>query len=267
MAAVDILIPTRDRPEALVEALTALCFQQFRDFTVIIANQGEPAALEQDSALQNAIRLLALHGQPVRLLDNLPSRGMAQQRQFLLDQATAPYCLYLDDDVVLEPFVVRMLLEVLQQQACGFVGNPLIGLSFRQDYRSAEETMEFWDGPVQPETITPDSPAWQRYRLHNAANVLHVQQRLNITDKTPRPYKVAWVGGCVMYSTGKLRQVGGFSFWKQLPKDHCGEDVLAQLRVMKRFGGCGVLPSGAYHQELPTTLPNRKADAPRCLAI
>jgi hypothetical protein len=34
----------------------------------------------------------------------------------------------------------------------------------------------------------------------------------------------------------KLKDVGGFNFWKELPQNHCGEDVLAQLRIMKKYG-------------------------------
>lgn len=70
-----------------------------------------------------------------------------------------------------------------------------------------------------------------------------------------------------MYDTEKLRAVGGFSFWKDLPVNHSGEDVLAQLRVMKRYGGCGVIPSGVYHQELETTVPDRRVNAPEYLKI
>ena len=80
-------------------------------------------------------------------------------------------------------------------------------------------------------------------------------------------YKIAWAGGCVMYDTEKLKAVGGFDFWKELPHDHCGEDVLAQLRVMKKYGGCGIIPSGVYHQELETTVHDRTVNAPECLAI
>jgi hypothetical protein len=36
---------------------------------------------------------------------------------------------------------------------------------------------------------------------------------------------------------------------------------------MARFGGCGLIPSGAYHQELPTTLPKRDVDAPKVLSL
>jgi hypothetical protein len=76
----------------------------------------------------------------------------------------------------------------------------------------------------------------------------------------------AWIGGCVLYDSARLRAAGGFGFWRELPPEHCGEDVLAQLRVMARFGGCGLIPSGACHQELPTTVPWRRHDAPRLLA-
>src|SRR5581483_10341721 len=106
---------------------------------------------------------------------------------------------------------------------------------------------------------------WHRHRLHNAANLLHVARRLGLDARRPRTYRVAWVGGCVLYDAAKLRAVGGFEFWRELPVDHCGEDVVAQLRVMERFGGCGLVPSGAYHQELPTTVPDRRVDAPRVL--
>ena len=36
---------------------------------------------------------------------------------------------------------------------------------------------------------------------------------------------------------------------------------------MARDGGCGRIPSGVYHQELPTTVPDRSVDAPRVLGL
>jgi len=69
-----------------------------------------------------------------------------------------------------------------------------------------------------------------------------------------------------MYDVDKLRRAGGFEFWRELPPKHSGEDVLAQLRIMARHGGCGILPSGVYHQELPTTVEERSVDAPKALA-
>ncbi len=192
---------------------------------------------------------------------------MAQQRQFLLDRSPSPYSLFIDDDLILDAYVVRNMKQILETKNIGFVGCPVIGLSYQHDVRSHQQDIEFWDGEITPESIIPKSKQWERYRLHNAANPFHVEKKFNATADNPIPYKVAWVGGCVMYNTEKLRYVGGFSFWKDLPEQHCGEDVLAQLRVMKKYGGCGIIPSGVYHQELETTVPDRKVNAPEFLEI
>lgn len=261
-ALVDILIPTYNRPAALAVTLTSLAAQTFKDFRIVISDQTEDDQPLDRGEVRAVLRLLYLHGHTVETFKHLPRRGMAEQRQFLLDQATAPYALFLDDDLILEPDVVGRMRAALRDEDAGFAGSALIGLSYLDDVRPAEQHIEFWDGPVRPETIRPDSPAWQRYRLHNAANIYHVQQRLNLTPDKQRKYRVAWVGGCVMYDTAKLRQVGGFNFWRHLPFEHAGEDVLAQLRVMERYGGFGLIPSGVYHQELPTTVVERHVNAP-----
>ncbi|NJL82848.1 MAG: glycosyltransferase family 2 protein [Chloroflexaceae bacterium] len=266
MATVDILIPTYNRPAALAVLLTSLYFQTYRHFRVIISDQSQDVSPFTQGEVQAVLRLLAQFC-PLLTLTNLPRQGIAQQRQFLLEQASAPYVLFLDDDLILEPYVLGNLLQTLQAEQCGFVGNAVIGMSFLQDVRPHEQHLEFWDGPVQPETVTPTTPAWQRWRSHNAANLYHIQQRLGISSERPRPYKVAWVSACVLYDRAKLLDCGGFSFWQRLPAAASGEDVLAQLRVMARYGGCGLLPSGAYHQELPTTLSDRSQDAHRLLPL
>ncbi len=260
---IDVLIPTYRRPAALAVTLTSLCAQTFRDFRVVISDQTEEGEPTEAGEVQAAIRILRAHGHPVAVYKHLPRRGLAEQRQFLLDQATASYALFLDDDLILEPDVVGRMLAAIQEERCGFVGCAATGLSFINDVRPHEQAIEFWEGPVQPEKVGPGTPQWERYRLHNAANIYHIQQRLGLTPDRQRKYRVAWVGACVMYEVAKLRAVGGYSFWRELPTEHCGEDVLAQLRVMARYGGCGLIPTGVYHQELPTTIVDRRVDAPK----
>jgi hypothetical protein len=201
----------------------------------------------------------------VETLRHLPRRGMAEQRAFLLAQARAPYCLFLDDDVILEPDLVERLHRSIVELGCGFVGSALHGLSYRGQQRPAQEAIEFWDGPVEPEVVRPGGRQWARHHLHSAANLFHVQARLGMSREATRHYRVAWVGGCVLFDTAKLVAAGGFDFWRDLPQEHCGEDVLAQLRVMERYGGCAIIPSGAYHMELPTTVARREVDAPTVL--
>ena len=155
----------------------------------------------------------------------------------------------------------------MAELSAGIVGCGLIGLGFRGDVRPHEQAIEFWEGRVRPEVVQPGSHAWQRHRLHNAANLLHLAERLALPAGTSRVYRVAWVGGCVLYDRAALEACGAFAFWPHLPPESAGEDVLAQLRVMGRFGGCAIFPSGAYHQELPTTVADRRVDAPFALPL
>jgi glycosyltransferase involved in cell wall biosynthesis len=265
MTTVDILIPTYNRPAALAVTLTSLISQTYKDFRVIISDQTEAFDLATVGEVQAALRVLRSR-HLIECHKHLPRQGMAEQRQFLLDQVNAPYALFLDDDLILESFVVNQMVTALQKENCGFVGSGLIGLSFIEDVRPHEQAIAFWADPVEPETLRPGMPEWERWKLHNAANLYHIQNRLNLTPETTRKYRVAWVGGCVMYDTAKLRSVGGFGFWKDLPENHCGEDVFAQQQVMAQYGGCGVLPSGVYHQELETTIRDRSINAPVVLA-
>ncbi len=263
----DILIPTYNRPAALAITLTGLIAQTFNDFRILISDQTEGDDIAGSGEVQAVMNILHIHGRQVRIDKNLPRRGMAQQRQFLLDRASAPYTLFLDDDVLMENYAVENMLNALQEEQCGFVGSALIGLNYINDIRPLEQNIEYWETRVSPETVRPGTPAWERHKLHNAANIYHVAQRFKLSPLHPRKYKVAWVGGCVLYDTQKLRDSGGFTFWKELPAGHAGEDVLAQLRVMETYGGCGIIPSGAYHLELPTTVTDRAVDAPLFLDI
>lgn len=265
MVHVDVLIPTYRRPAALAVTLAALVGQTFRDFSVVVSDQTEEGRSLGMPEVRSVVRLLRGRGHNVATFVHRPRRGMAEHRQFLLDHSSAPYVLFLDDDVLLEPDLLGRLVTAITEQRCGFVGSALIGLTYLDDIRPQEQNVEFWDGDVAPERVVPTSREWERYTLHNACNVLHAQQRLGIASEDQRLYKVAWVGGCVLYDAAALRAVGGFSFHDELPLEHSGEDVLAQLRVMERFGGCGIMPSGAYHQELPTTIPKRPVDAARSL--
>jgi len=264
---VDVLIPTYRRADALAVTLTGLLGQTHPDLRIVVSDQSDHDELADHGPLQAVLRVLRARGVPVELHRHLPRRGIAEHRQYLLDQATAPYVLSLDDDCLLEPGVVARLVRVITEEGCGFVGAAFIGLSHAGDERPHEQVVELWDGPVAPETVRPGTAAWERYRLHNAANLFHLEQRLGVSDAAPLRYKIAWASGCALFNTDVLRAVGAYEFWRDLPAEAAGEDVLVQLRVMAKAGGCGVLPSGVYHQELPTTLPLRPVDAPQVLGV
>jgi len=254
VASVDILLPTYNRLESLIMTLSGVAAQTVRDVHVIVADQSqEPAAESQ--VVQTLGRVITARGGSVEWYYREPMHGIAEQRDFLLKQTTARAVLYLDDDVLMEPWVVERLLDTLDSEQCGFVGAFPAGLSHLDDVRPEQQIIEYWDGPVSPEAVDPGSPQWERWQLHRAANLYHVAQSI-ARDALPRLYKVAWIASCIMYDRAKLLEVGGFSFWSRLPRYHSGEEVLVQNLLMRRWGGCAILPSGTYYSQVPSTVLN-----------
>jgi GT2 family glycosyltransferase len=259
---IDVLVPTCDRPAALAVTLATLGAQDWPLLRIVVSDQTEGDSALARPEVVAVLRYLRARGCKLLTWRHLPRRGMAEQRAFLLAQARSRYCLFVDDDVILEPDLVSRLHATIAEHGCGFVGSAVHGLSYQGQSRPHEERIAFWDGKVEPETVGPAGPAWERHRLHSAANLFHVQARMRLNAQASRPYRVAWIGGCVLFDTAKLRAAGGFDFWPRLPPEHCGEDVFAQLRLMSRDGGCGIVPSGAYHMELRTTVASRGVNAP-----
>ncbi len=270
MALVDVLIPTCRRKTGLAVVLTSLLGQTFTDFDVIISDQTPDEEAYLDSIeIQTLVRALRWHGHQVTLHRHFPPRGLAEQRNFLLTQSRAPYVHYFDDDVLVDPPVMQRMLDVLQAEGCGFVGCPATGLGYLQDHRPHQQQhFEAWDGPVTQESFAPDTldQFWDRHQVNNAANPLHLEQRLVHDGETVR-YKIAWVGGAnVLYDRAKLLDVGGFSWWERLPPAHAGEEVVVQFLLIRKYGGCGILPSGTYHLGLPTEVPDRSRNATELFA-
>ncbi|GAA2847855.1 glycosyltransferase family A protein [Pseudonocardia halophobica] len=260
-AAVEVLVPTRNRPVELATTLAGLAAQD-HPFDVVVSDQSDAAASYETDPAQAMIRVLELRGHRVRTRRHLPRRGVVEHRAALLDASTARYVLFLDDDVWLAPGTIALLHEAIVELGCGMVGAAMQGLSHLDDERRAEqEPFERWEGAPVPETLYPDTPEWERWRLHNAATPVHLARRHLRPGERWLAYKIAWVAGCVLYDREALVAVGGFDFWRDVPEEAVGEDVVAEQRVMAKFGGAGILPSGAVHLESDTTIPDRPVTA------
>lgn len=258
---VEVLIPSGGRKAGLAIVLASLFGQSYREFDLVVSDQGDDEEMLDSPEIQTIVRAFRYRGRRVRPFRHLPRRGMAEHRHFLLSQSEAEYVHFLDDDVLLEPEVLERMLSVIREEKCGFVGCAAAGLSFLEDVRPHQQEIELWECPVQPEPFDWDNLPWDRHKVNNAANPLHLAEKLVKGDKPVR-YRVAWVGGAnVLYDREKLLDVGGFSWWDQLPPDHAGEEVLAQFLLLRKYGGCGILPSGTYHLELPTLVPDREVNA------
>lgn len=252
---VDVLLPTCNRLSSLVMTLSGVASQTLRALRVVVADQSsEPVT--RVPVVRTLLNVIEARGGSIEYHHRPPRHGIAEQRDFLLARATTSNALYLDDDVLMEPWVVQRLVETLRREGCAFVGAFPAGLSFAGDHRPEQECIEYWEGPVAPERIEPEGAGWERWQLHRAANLHHVACRLRGGET--RLYKVAWVASCILYDRAKLLAVGGFSFWSRLPRYHSGEEVLVQNLLMRRWGGCGMVPSGTYYAEVPSTVLNEQ---------
>lgn len=162
MAIADILLPTCNRLESLIMTLSGVAAQTVTDIQLIVADQSnEP--LGNFPVVQTLRRLIEARGGSVEWHYRVPSKGIAEQRDFLLKRATADSVLYLDDDVFMEPWVLAQLVKTLEAEECGFVGAFPTGLSYRDDVRPQQQFIEFWEGSVRPEVVNPGSSAWERF--------------------------------------------------------------------------------------------------------
>ena len=260
--AIDVLIGTVGRTAELAVTLAGLAAQDDPPFRVTVSDQSDAHPAATDPAVQAMFRVLEVQGRSPRLVRHRPRRGIAEHRDFLLSRAGADAVLFLDDDVWLEAGALQRLHDALITLDCGFVGMAPQGLSYLDDRRPHEHRpFERWDGPVRPERIRRGEPGFERWTLHNAANLVHVAADEGEPEQGWVPYRIAWIGACVLYRREALVECGGFGFWRDLPPAHAGEDVVAQWRVMERYGAAGLLPSGAVHLEAPTTIPDREVDA------
>ena len=104
MARTDILLPTCNRLASLVMTL-GVAAQTAHDVRVIVADQstipcgGRPGGADAGRGDRGARRRR-------RGITGL-LHGIAEQRDFLLRQATAETVLYLDDDVLMETWVLE----------------------------------------------------------------------------------------------------------------------------------------------------------------
>lgn len=82
--------------------LTSLASQTMSGLRILVSDQSDGEGMLQRAEVLVVRRFMQATGRPVQSWRHMPRRGMAEQRAFLLPKVNAPYCLYLDDDVLLE---------------------------------------------------------------------------------------------------------------------------------------------------------------------
>ena len=114
---IDVLVPTRNRPTELATTLAGLAAQG-HPFDVLVSDQSDGQASFDTPPATALLRVLAGHGRRIRTTRHLPRRGLAEHRAAMLAASSAPFALFCDDDVWLEPGVVGRLQPDERWLAC-----------------------------------------------------------------------------------------------------------------------------------------------------
>ena len=123
MPAIDVVIPTRNRPEMLQRCLRSLTLQSFADFGVIVIDDesSPPLAGQIPADLHDRLRL--------RLLRNEPRGGPGVARNMGVQASDATYIAFIDDDVEADARLLERHHDALSQAgprtfAFGRLGEP-----------------------------------------------------------------------------------------------------------------------------------------------
>lgn len=104
---VAVIIPTKDRPEFLAEAISSALSQSHPPKEIIIVDDGSAVPVDAE-------RLREAHGPTVRVIRNAESRGLAYSRNRGVEEASAEYVIHLDDDDLLAPDAIEQCCAVLR---------------------------------------------------------------------------------------------------------------------------------------------------------
>ena len=108
MHTISIVIPTRDRPVLLQEALESIAHQSLRPMEIIIVDDGSAQPVD-------AHALASRFGPALRVVRNISSQGLAFSRNRGVEEAQGDYVIHLDDDDLLDPDAIATALAVLQR--------------------------------------------------------------------------------------------------------------------------------------------------------
>lgn len=108
MPRITVIIPTRDRPKLLLEAVASVALQTHRDWEIIVIDDGSAVPVDGGDLRAAACRdvVLVRHDRP---------HGQATARERAEPLASGEFILQLDDDDLLDPTLMACGLEAFSQ--------------------------------------------------------------------------------------------------------------------------------------------------------
>ena len=111
-----IIIPVYNRPQEVDELLESLCSQTFKDFEVIVVEDGSTEKC--DTVCEKYKDKLALH------YYYKPNSGPGPSRNYGAEHSQAEYLIILDSDVIVPNNYLEIIKEELDREPCDAFGGP-----------------------------------------------------------------------------------------------------------------------------------------------
>jgi glycosyltransferase involved in cell wall biosynthesis len=187
-----VIVPTRNRPESLTEALASLANQRLtrEELQVIVVNDGGEEVNGVLHRFRDVLR--------VELIAYPTGAGPSHARNLAIDASEGRYLAFLDDDDVLLPGHFRATLEVLEQGGADLVYTTLMVATSRA-----------------PAGMSHESGGWPAFDIPFDAEFLHVTNYippLGVTLRSPRERGIRF--------DPNLWVVEDWDFWLQLLNEH-----------------------------------------------
>jgi glycosyltransferase involved in cell wall biosynthesis len=114
----EVLIPTRNRPQVLAKTLDCLARQKDIAYRVLLRDEGKENSIEHPD-VKKAIAELNQKGHPVTAWRDPVSHGYGYARYPLIRKASARHLFFLDDDVIMtdDDVLIRMYRELRRYPA------------------------------------------------------------------------------------------------------------------------------------------------------
>ena len=110
------IVPVYNRPDEVDELLESLCWQTYRDFEVIIVEDGSSVPCKDITDKYTS--LLNIH------YFNKPNSGPGQTRNYGVDRANGEYMLILDSDCIIPDNYLKEVEAELQREKADAFGGP-----------------------------------------------------------------------------------------------------------------------------------------------
>ena len=180
--AIGIVIPTHNRSAALLECLAHLEAQTFRDFEVVVVDDGSTDdTAERMKAFQSSTPL------SIRYVFQ-PNAGPAKARNSGIGVLQAPLCLMLGDDIFASPTLVQRHVELHRQEA----DNRVACLGLTRWNSSSQKVTPFmrWldESNVQfayPRLLAGEKPTWWHFYTSNVSAKTQLLKQFAFNEKFP----------------------------------------------------------------------------------